>query len=595
MSIYQNLQSILTPRERRLALLVLAMMFVNATITAFGVASIMPFLAVVGNPSVVHNNPILSWTYNFVGAPPTHNFLFILGLLALAVIVFGSAFKALTEYATARFVHMRRHSISCKLLKKYVDQPYVFFLNRNSADLSKSVLSEVEEVILSVLKPGMELATYSLVTVLLMGLLIVVDPWVSIILVFFIGGAYAVIYLTVRGTLNRIGSDRVKANRERFTAAGETFGGIKDIKLLGREEAYLKRFAPPSWRFARHQANNQILGLIPKYGVEAAAFGAILLVTLYFLGSEVDLSNVLPVLGLYGFAAFRLMPALQRVYQSMTKLRFGLPALSALAKDLTSHTEDQQRSKISDFPMQLNHSLSLENITYTYPNASNPAISKINLVIPARTTIGIVGTTGAGKTTLLDILLGLLPPDNGRILVDDNVITIDNKRAWQLSLGYVPQHIYLSDETITSNIAFGIPEEKIDFDAVQQSAKTSALHEFIMNRLPKGYDTVVGERGIRLSGGQRQRIGIARAMYHDPSVLVLDEATSALDNATEKYVIKSIEQLKGERTIIMVAHRLSTVKDCDTIFMLEQGELVGQGSYDELAANNRNFQKMAGS
>jgi len=594
MSIYQNIQSILTPKERRLALLVLAMMLVNATITAFGVASIMPFLAVVGNPSVVHTNPILSWAYQFAGEPPTHKFLFILGLLAFVVIILGAAFKALTEYATARFVHMRRHSISCKLLQSYVDQPYVFFLNRNSADLSKSVLSEVEEVILSVLKPGMELATYSLVTCLLLGLLIVVDPWVSIILVSLIGGAYAVIYVAVRGTLNRIGTDRVEANRERFTAAGETFGGIKDIKLLGREEAYLKRFAPPSRRFARHQANNQILGLIPKYGVEALSFGAILLVTLYFLGSELDLSHVLPVLGLYGFAAFRLMPALQRVYKSMTQLRFGLPALEALAKDLTSKTDSQQHSKISDPSMQLNHSLALEDITYTYPNASSPALSKINLTIPAKTTIGIVGTTGAGKTTLLDILLGLLPPDHGRISVDNNMITIENIRAWQRSLGYVPQHIYLSDETVTSNIAFGIPEEKIDFDAVQRAAKTAALHEFILHELPEGYDTVVGERGIRLSGGQRQRIGIARSLYHDPSVLVLDEATSALDNATEKYVIKSIEQLKGKRTIIMVAHRLSTVKDCDIIFMLDHGELVGQGSYDELAANNRNFQKMAG-
>jgi len=594
MSIYQNLQSILTPRERRLALLVLAMMFVNATITAFGVASIMPFLAVVGNPSVVHTNPILSWAYHFVGAPPTHNFLFILGLLAFVVIVLGSAFKALTEYATARFVHMRRHSISCKLLQRYVDQPYVFFLNRNSADLSKSVLSEVEEVILSVLRPGMELATYSFVTGLLLMLLVIVDPFVSLILVSFIGGAYAVIYLTVRSTLNRIGVDRVTANRERFTAAGETFGGIKDIKLLGREEAYLKRFAPPSWRFARHQANNQILSLIPKYGVEAASFGAILLVTLYFLGSEVDLSHVLPILGLYGFAAFRLMPAIQRVYQSLTQLRFGLPALEALAKDLTSKTGGRQRSNASDTPMELNHSLTLENISYTYPNASSPALLRINLTIPARTTIGIVGTTGSGKTTLLDIVLGLLPLDHGRILVDDNMITIKNMRAWQRSLGYVPQHIYLSDETLTSNIAFGIPEEKIDFNAVQQAAKTAALHEFIMHELPKGYDTVVGERGIRLSGGQRQRIGIARAMYHDPSVLVLDEATSALDNATEKYVIKSIEQLKGERTIIMVAHRLSTVKDCDIIFMLEKGELVDQGSYKALEASNRNFKKMAG-
>ncbi len=593
MLIYQNLKSILTPKERRLALLVLSMMFLNATIAAIGIASIMPFLAVVGNPAIIHTNPILSWTYQLSGAPPTRNFLLILGFLAFVVIILGSVFKALTEYATAKFVHMRRHTISCKLLHKYVNQPYVFFLNRNSADLSKSVLSEVEEVILSVLKPGMELATYSLVTCLLIGLLFFVDLWVSLILVSFIGGAYAIIYIIVRGKLNRIGIDRIKANKQRFTAAGETFGGIKDIKLLGRENAYLKRFAPPSKRFASHQANNQILRLIPKYGVEAASFGAILLVTIHFLGSEVDLSRVLPVLGIYAFTAFRLMPALQRVYQSLTILRFGLPALEALANDLTIKEKDHHR-EISDPPMQLNHSLVLENITYTYPNASSPILSKINLTIPAKTTIGIVGTTGAGKTTLLDIILGLLPLDNGRILIDGHTITNKNKRSWQRSLGYVPQHIYLSDETVTSNIAFGIPKEKIDFDAVKRAAKTAALQEFILNELTEGYDSVVGERGIRLSGGQRQRIGIARAMYNNPSVLIMDEATSALDSATEKNVIKSIDKLKGKRTIIMVAHRLSTVKDCDIIFILEKGELVGQGCFKELAANNHYFQKMIG-
>ena len=592
----KKILALLTPRERRRGALMLGMMIIMAILEVVGVASIMPFLTVLGNPETVHTNPLLSRAHAWTGSPPLPTFLFALGALATVVVVAGAAFRGLTHYAMARFVNMRRHSIACKLLNNYVRQPYEFFLNRNSADLSKSVLSEVEQVIGNVIKPGIQLIAYSLVSILVLAMLVAVNVKVALLLTLIMGGAYAAIYFTVSRLLTRIGTDRVIANKERFTAAGETFGGIKDIKLLGHEEAYLKRFAPSSRRFARHQVTNQVLGQVPKFAVEGVAFGAMMGVALFLLSTRGgDVSQVVPILGVYAFAGYRLMPALQKVYRNLAQLRFGMPALDALYQDLTSKENEQPGSGNASAaqPVALNQSLNLQDITYTYPGATVPAIKNLNLTIPAHSTVGFVGATGAGKTTLIDIILGLLPPEQGRILVDGREIIGPHVRAWQKSLGYVPQHIYLSDESVTANIAFGVPKDQIDVQAVQHAAKIAALHEFIVEELPDGYDTVVGERGVRLSGGQRQRIGIARALYHDPGVLVLDEATSALDNATERSVMESIESLKGNRTIIMIAHRLSTVKGCDQIHVLEYGRLIAQGKYFELIDASQQFRRMA--
>ena len=594
MNTFRKVFALLSPKERRNGILVLLMMMLMALVETAGVASIMPFLAVLGRPDVIHNNSILSWTYVSLGFESDQSFLTALGILAVSIIIFGAIFCALTHYVMARYTHMRNHSLSTRMLKGYLRQPYEFFLSRNSADLSKSVLSEVTLVVNGVIVPGANFLAYSMVVVFVTGLLMFVDIWVAFSVGLVLGGTYCLIYGAVRGFLAHIGADRVAANLERFTAASEAFGGIKDIKLLGREKAYLQRYMPSSSRFARHQATNTVIGLTPKFLVEAVAFGGIMVVALYLLSSTQDLGHVLPVIGLYAFAGYRLIPAVQNMYAALSKFRFGLPALDVFYGDLQKAESIKYSTMDEQAIPELSDAITMNNVKYIYPGASFHALDGITLRIPAKTTVGFVGTTGSGKTTLIDLILGLLKPNSGTVLADEQILSSNNIKQWQKKLGYVPQNIYLADDTIAANIAFGIEKEKVDFQAVQRAAKIAAIHEFIETELPKGYNTVVGERGMRISGGQRQRIGIARALYHDPEILVLDEATSALDTVTEHAVMQAIYNLGGRKTILLIAHRLSTVQRCDIIYLLEHGCIVAKGNYEELIASNEQFRNMAG-
>jgi ABC-type multidrug transport system fused ATPase/permease subunit len=306
---------------------------------------------------------------------------------------------------------------------------------------------------------------------------------------------------------------------------------------------------------------------------------------------------VIPTLGIFAFSVLRLLPSLQQVYASLASIRSGTAVLDHIHEDYTPILDQlaPQPAAAATLvaPLALTSALELKGLDYAYSAAGRPAVRGIDIRIPARTTIGIVGGTGAGKTTLIDLILGLLTPQAGEIVVDGVAITEANLRAWQRSLGYVPQSIYLTDDTIARNIAFGVPADRIDMQAVERAARIAALHDFVVQDLPKGYETLVGERGVRLSGGQRQRIGIARALYSDPSLLILDEATSALDNITERVVMEAVQNIRADKTIIIIAHRLTTVRQCDAIFLLEKGQVASVGTYDELVAQNETFRKMA--
>ncbi len=641
MSTIKKILSLLTPRERRKGYLIFFMIILMALLDAVGVASIMPFMAVLGNPEVVETNRYLVFIYDFFGFTDPNRFLFFLGLLVFLALVTSILFKGLTQLAFLRFTHMRNHSLSSRLFLGYLGRPYIWFLNRHSADLGKSILSEVGQVINGVLIQMMKLMATGMAALFLIVLLIIVDPVLALTVAVILGGSYVLIYVTVRKYLSRIGKDRVLANKERFRIAQEALGGIKEVKIFGRERYFYSRFLNPSKRFARNQANNSIAGQIPQHLMEIIAFGGILLITLHLFKNHRDFNQILPILAVYAFAGYRLMPALQNFYQHLSKLRFSLPALDLLYDDIRgcqNYEEDEDENEETDdtttdarktvSPLVPKKSINMEDVTFTYPGSDQPALQNLTIDIPVRTTVGLVGATGSGKTTAVDIILGLLRPQSGRLLVDGEPIFSEKPapgdssttrsqesldggdkgtkeshslqsglshtslRSWQRALGYVPQHIYLADDTVAANIAFGIPPQKIDMDAVIRAAKIAELHDFVKNDLPKGYDTMVGERGVRLSGGQIQRIGIARALCHDPAVLVFDEATSALDNVTEKLVMSSINKMSGERTIVLIAHRLSTVKDCDKIYFLEDGLLKAQGSYDELLNVSEEFRRM---
>ncbi|MFZ3136140.1 MAG: ATP-binding cassette domain-containing protein, partial [Thermodesulfovibrionales bacterium] len=334
----------------------------------------------------------------------------------------------------------------------------------------------------------------------------------------------------------------------------------------------------------------------PRYIMEVVAIGGIISVVLYLLASDRGFQDALPIIGLFAFAAYRIMPALQNIFASLTTLRFYVHALDVLYEDMyffehKSYTAAYSKKKFS--PLNLQKELKLEEITFSYPGTRKPVIDNLNIKIDSNTSVAFVGKTGVGKTTIADIVLGLLRPNSGRMLVDGVEITDDNLPGWQKNLGYIPQDIYLLDDTVTRNIAFGVPDEEIDMNIVKSVAQIANIHNFVTEELPNRYQTVVGERGVRLSGGQRQRIGIARALYHNPGVLVLDEATSALDGATEKEVFEAINNIAKTKTLIIIAHRLTTVKDCDVIYVLKDGKIVGQGKYEELMESNIEFRKMA--
>lgn len=595
LAVYRRLFDLLNPRERRQFWLLLGMVVMMGVFDLIGVASILPFLAVLANPEIVHENQFLATIYDALGFSETRPFLEFLGIVALCLTVVGQVFKAVTNYVLIRFAKLREAAIGSRLLSGYLRQPYAWFLNRHSADLGKSILSEVDKVIQGVLNPALRILAQSIVVFLLAVLLIIVDPVAAIISALIVSVAYGAVFGVTRRYLLRIGSDRLQANEERYRATQEAFSSIKDVKLLGLEQHYINRFRAPSLRFAQRQAASSALAETPRYLFEAIVFGGMMFLLLALLTmAEGRLESVIPVIGLYAFAGIRLFPAVQILYGGFVALRFNRPALDALHADLANFPPAPTlRLGGITHPIRLEHELALQDVHYTYPGAGRSALQGLSLSIQAQTTVGVVGATGAGKTTAIDVILGLLQLQNGQVLVDGVPLNASNVRAWQRGIGYVPQQIFLTDESVAANIAFGVPQQEIDPEAVEHAARGARIHEFIMRELPKGYQTPVGERGVRLSGGERQRIGIARALYHNPSVLIFDEATSALDNLTEKAVMDAVHNLAGAKTIIIIAHRLSTVRACDEIFLLEAGKCVARGPFDALAVNDSRFYNLS--
>jgi ABC-type multidrug transport system fused ATPase/permease subunit len=360
----------------------------------------------------------------------------------------------------------------------------------------------------------------------------------------------------------------------------------------------VRRFLRPARTLARRQISAGLMSQLPSFAIQGLLFGGMILTLLYLMARHGGFQEALPVAALYAFAGYRLMPAVQAIYRDISQLRFSEAALDSLCTDFASLQTEAPRARPKgddgrEDRLPLERELELRDVSYGYPNAARPALHQLSLTIQAFSTVGIVGSTGSGKTTTVDLVLGLLRPREGSILADDVEITDERVRAWQRSLGYVPQQIFLADETVAGNIAFGLPAREIDRAAVERAARIANLHDFVIGELPDGYETKVGERGVRLSGGQRQRIGIARALYHDPDVLILDEATSALDNLTEQAVMEAVHRLGSRKTIVLIAHRLTTVRNCDCIYLLEQGRLMASGPYEELIAKNDRFRAMA--
>lgn len=578
--------------EKSQAYRLLAVILFMSLLDVIGVASIMPFMAIVVNPQVIEANATLANLFQLSGYSNNADFLFVLGVFVFCLYLLSLVFKAFTTYKLTEFALMRECTISKSLVEIYLNQPYSWFLSRNSADLGKNILSEVGTLVHGGMLPILNLIAQTCVALSILILLVFIDPALAISVGVVLSFSYFCLFKLMSGWLRNLGQERIVANQQRYAIISEAFGAAKEVKFGGLEHSYANRFASPAKIYAAGLTSAQVIAQIPRFVLEAVAFGGMLIVVLYFMAQHDSFTSALPVISLYAFAGYRLIPSLQQIYVAFTQLRFSYPALDAIYKDL-NNLEPFHSKKNPENLLRIEKSICLVNIFYSYPSAHRLALQDINMTIPVKSTVGLVGTTGSGKTTTIDLILGLLEAQKGSLLVDGVVISSENRRSWQRIIGYVPQQIYLSDDTIAANIAFGVETADVDQQAVERAAKIANLHDFILNDLSMGYQTPVGERGVRLSGGQRQRIGIARALYHRPQVLILDEATSALDNLTEHAVMEAVHTLGHKITIILIAHRLSTVRECDIIFLLESGQLKAQGTFDELINVDDRFRAMA--
>lgn len=562
----KRLLDLFTLSERRKAVRILILIVLMAVAETLGVLSIMPFLSVLARPGVISENRWLQAVYDGFGFRSSQDFMMALGMASIAVILGSSAFKTVTQHSINRFVHLTRHSISAHLLSRYLHQPYEFFLARNTSELSRNVLSEVDQLVFNLIQPLSQLVAQGAILAAMVLVVLLFDPLTAICAVTVVGILYGTVYGIVRKRLSRIGAERQVANGERFQACNEALAGIKDVKVTHSAGAYQQQFERASRLYSRHFATSDTLSQSPLYMVEAVGYTGLILIALFLMTRNNDIAHVLPALGLYGFAAYRMLPSAQIMYRGFAKLKFSSAVLSIIHHDLTLPENAPPQSKGKLLPRR---EIRMNDIRYAYPSTPDkPVLDNFNLVIPIGTTVGIVGRTGAGKSTLMDLLLGLLSPQAGSLSVDGTVVDASNVAAWQRAIGYVPQHIYLADASVAENIAFGVPPSAIDMVAMERAAKAAQIHDFVVNDLSRGYDTAIGDRGIRLSGGQRQRVGIARALYRDPPVLFMDEATSALDLDTEKALGDAIGNLSGEKTIVIIAHKEASLEKCNTLVSL---------------------------
>jgi ABC-type multidrug transport system fused ATPase/permease subunit len=558
------------------------LMVLVAFIETLGVGTILPFVAVAANPTALDKVGPLGAVYRWSGAESENQFLLLLGSTVLLVVVAGNALKALSTWLTHRFSQMAGHALAIQLFSSYLARPYEYFLTRHSADLGTNILQEVHQVVNGVVFPAMSALSRLITVVLLVALLFVADPWLTLSAIISLGGAYGIIYALTRTLQARLGNKHIAADHGRYYIASEVFSGVKDIKLRGLEAMSIERFAVPSLSYARGLALSMMLSQTPRFFVEVVAFGGVIAILLYLLTARDGIADVLPLVSLYVFAGYRLLPALQEIFSSATRIRFSWPSLVLIHQEMADAPTPAVRTFVCA-ALPFTYAIRLEKVSYRYPFGEREVLTDVSLDIPHGARVGFIGPTGSGKSTTVDLILGLLRPMEGRILIDDTPLTDEETiRRWQARIGYVAQHIFLADDTIAANIAFGQRVGEIDRAEVERAARMAQFHDFIVNALPEGYETQIGERGVRLSGGERQRLGLARALYGNPAVLVLDEAMSALDDETEAMVMKVLDAIGRDVTIIAIAHRISTIRRSDLIFRMEEGRLAASGPSEDV-------------
>jgi ATP-binding cassette, subfamily B, bacterial PglK len=554
---------------------VFSLSLAQALFQVIGVTSIFPFLAIVADPDRIRRS---HFGMRFLELfPPMENrqLLVIAGVIAIAGLLVSNAINLLAEYARTRYTQNFAHWLRVRLLRRMASQPYNYFLQRNSGELLKKILGDVGNYTVGVLLPLLDTVARVLTAGLLLATLFLVQPVIALSAAIVLGAFYVIIFRLLARKRREVDENLRTHFAGLFREAHQMLGGIKPVKVHRAEEHFLARFAGHSGIIAKMNARVPIFSNSARYLVEPLAFGGLVVAVLLLAARGRDFSDILPNLGVMALAGYRLLPSLQLLYSQLTQVSSMRHAVDEVYDEFVAAETDRSIPSTTSCdalarsrPFRWNDAITLREISFRYPGVSRPALEGISLTITKNTSLGVIGPTGSGKSTFVDLLLGLYQPTKGEILIDSEVLTSALVPSWQASIGYVPQDIFLIDDTIARNVAFGLADDEIDPEQLREACATAQILDFIETELRDGFDTIVGERGIRLSGGQRQRIGLARALYHRPSLLILDEATSALDVATEAKLLDALRSLAGNLTMVVAAHRLSAVANCDQLIDL---------------------------
>jgi ATP-binding cassette subfamily C protein len=590
----RGLLVLLSPRDRLNALILFAMMLVGALLEIAGLAAVPAFVSAVVDREAMTGLPLVGPLLGSLTADLESGELVLWGAcVLLAIFAIKNGFLAFNYWAQVRYVNHRRIAISGRLMRAYMNAPYTFFLSRNRSELLRNVDAEVVTVCANVISTILELCTRLVILIAVLGFLLAVEPVITLAWIAFLGLIAVFAVRGVSGRLRRYGLIQ-QQQRAVFTQnLMQAFGGIKEIRTLGREDFFTGKVMDAVTRLGKVSAFRLfVLKIIPPASEMVAMTGLLALACgLVLQGRSTE--SILVTLSLFVVGLVRLREASSAAMNQFADLRYSLVSIEPIARDL---------QRLGDAPppapaqpgtaLRPQSSIGIEDVWHRYEGASDHALKGIDIAIPVGSAVGLVGTTGAGKSTVVDVLLGLLSPERGGLVVDGQRLDTSALRDWRRQVGYVPQAIYLLDDTIRRNIALGIPDAEVDEAALATAIRLAQLGRFI-DRQPAGLDTLVGESGVRISGGERQRIGIARALFHDPAILILDEATSALDNTTERAVIEAVEGMKGQRTVVMIAHRLSTVQGCEVLYYLKDGRVEACGDYESLKRGHSAFREMA--
>ena len=589
-----QLLQLLSRREKRAGLLLFIVMLVGAALEVVGVAAVPAFVGAVVDPERMREIPYAAETLDRLSLDTTAEIVTWGGAALIAIFALKNSFLILNHWLQTIWVRNRRIRLARRLSEAYLRAPYSFHLERNTATLLRNVDRETTVLAYAVLAPALELCTRLAILLAVLGFLAWVEPMITLFWIGFFGVLGGLGVALVSGTLKRYGRYEQEGRSRFLQALKQGLGGIKEARVLNREGYFADQIGDAVSGIARVNGFRQLVGKTISPITEFAAVTGLLALAAWMARSGWSTEEMLVTLSLFVVGLVRMREMMNTAMTHLANLRYNLVSVEPVRADLLLLEGREAGADIAarPRPAALRERIALEHVTHRYEGAERDALRDVSVEIPRGQAVGFVGGTGAGKSTLVDILLGLHEPSEGSVRVDGRDIREIGRRAWRAAVGYVPQEIYLLDDSIRRNVAFGIPDDQVDEVALRRAIRTAQLDRFV-ERLPKGLETSVGEVGARISGGERQRIGIARALYSDPQVLVFDEATSSLDTLTEAAIIDSVEALKGRRTVIMIAHRLGTVRGCDMLHFLKDGRIEGSGPFERLAASHDEFRRMA--